>query len=311
MKVVIIGKGEMLSNLIQGVLDAGFDIVGVFRHERTWMHPARLFLHDFFKSSPEVTLIKQFKLHEIKCRSANSEEFKNEILKLNADIILVGTWKEKLRKDIIDLPSIATVNVHPSLLPKYRGPNPYIQTILHGETQSGVTFHLMNEGFDSGALLAQEEVEILPYDTAKELKEKSVVVARVMACELLKILDKNAIKPVPQNENEASYFPNISGDEKMLDFENMTSVQVINTIRALHPYLPAYITYKNVFFVANPYKIKIVAGKGDAGQIIEKNSKNKSLTICCKDGICVQLGGLKLYRMTPLTSLYIEHFVKI
>ena len=311
MKVVILGKGEMLSNLIQGVLDAGFDIVGVFRHERTWMNSTKLFFHDFLKSSPEVTLIKQHKLYEIKCKSANTAEFKNEVLKNNADIILVGTWKEKLNKEIIDLPTIATINVHPSLLPKYRGPNPYIQTILHGEIQSGVTFHLMDEGFDTGALLAQEEVDILPYDTAKELKEKSVVVARVMVCELLKILDKNAIKPIPQNENEALYFPNISGDEMMLDFENMTSVQIVNTIRALHPYLPTYITYKNMFFVVNPYKIQIVEGKGAAGQIVEKDCKEKSLTICCKDGVCIKLSGLNLYHLNPLTSLYIRHFVKI
>ena len=256
MKVVILGKGEMLANLMEGVKDSGFELAAVFRHDRTAMNKFKLFLLDFFKSSPEVTMIKERKIKEIKCKSANSEEFKREIIKLNADIILVGTWKEKLKKEIIDLSTIATINVHPSLLPEYRGPNPYIQTILHGETQSGVTFHLMTEELDKGPVLAQQKVEILPCDTAKELKEKTVFQARLLACEVLKRLNAGIIQPVEQNEAKASYFPNISGDEKMLDFKNQTSAEILNTIRALHPYLPTYITYKNVFFIVNPYKAR-------------------------------------------------------
>ena len=220
MKVVILGKGEMLANLMEGVKDSGFELAAVFRHERTTMNKFKLFLLDFFKSSPEVTMIKERKIREIKCKSANSEEFKREIIKLNADVIFVGTWSEKLKKEIIDLPTIATINVHPSLLPEYRGPNPYIQTILHGETQSGVTFHLMTEELDKGPVLAQQKVDILPCDTAKELKEKTVFQARLLACEVLKRLNAGIIQPVEQNEAKASYFPNISGDEKMLDFNN-------------------------------------------------------------------------------------------
>ena len=325
MKIVLLGKGEMLANLIQGVLDSGFEIAGVFRHERTWMPKYRLFLHDCFKSAPDVTLIKKHKLHEINYKSANSEEFKREILKLNADIILVGTWREKLKKEIIDLPKIATINVHPSYLPKYRGPNPYLQTILHGEVQSGITFHLMTDELDKGPILLQKRIDILPCDTSKELKEKTVFEARIMTCELLKRLNAEIIEPQAQNEDEATYYPNITGDEKMLDFKNMTSTEIINTTRALHPYLPTYITFTlssrtcfgisgmhlTYYFITNPYKINITNIRGKAGQIVNKNSKEKSLTIICKDGIGLKLSGLKLYRLNPLTSLFIKYIVKI
>ena len=311
MKVVILGKGEMLANLMEGVKDSGFELAAVFRHERTTMNKFKLFLLDFFKSSPEVTMIKERKIKEIKCKSANSEEFKREIIKLNADVIFVGTWSEKLKKEIIDLPTIATINVHPSLLPEYRGPNPYIQTILHGETQSGVTFHLMTEELDKGPVLAQQKVDILPCDTAKELKEKTVFQARLLACEVLKRLNAGIIQPVEQNEAKASYFPNISGDEKMLDFKNKTSAEILNTIRALHPYLPTYITYKNVFFIVNPYKARILDKSGAAGQIIAKCSKTRSLTICAKDGKAIKMSGLKAYRLSPLTKFIINNYVKI
>ena len=293
MKVVILGKGPMLANLIEGVNDAGFEVAGVFRHERTWINPFRLFLHDCFKSSPEVTLIKERNLYEIKCKSANSEEFKKEILRLNADIILVGTWRERLKKEIIDLPKIATINVHPSLLPKYRGPNPYLQTILHGEKFSGITFHLMDENYDSGPILAQEKIEILPSYTSKELKGKTVFHARLLCCELLKKLDEGIVMPVPQNEKDATYFPNITGDEKMLDFTKQTSQEIINTVRALHPFLPAYITYKNEFYIVNPYNMKIVDKKGQIGEVVSKDKK--SMTIICKDGVALEMDNLKKY----------------
>lgn len=254
MRVILLGKGEMLSNLIEGTIDANCEIAGVFRYESTM----RRKFSDFFKTSHDLTLIKQYKLHEIKCKSANSEAFKKEILRLNADVILVGTWGEKLKKEIIDLPTIATVNVHPSMLPKYRGPNPYLQTILHRETKSGITFHLMNEEFDKGAILAQKAIKILPNDTGKELKERTVFQARLMCAEVLKKLEYGLVIPIAQNENEATYFHNINPEDMMLDFEKETAEEIHARIRAFHPWLPCYITYKGKYYIPNPYKLKIV-----------------------------------------------------
>ncbi len=280
MKVVILGKGEMLSNLIEGTIDAECEIAGVFRYESTM----RRKFSDFFKTSHDLTLIKQYKLHEIKCKSANSEAFKKEILRLNADVILVGTWGEKLKKEIIDLPTIATVNVHPSILPKYRGPNPYLQTILHRETKSGLTFHLVNKKFDEGAILAQKEIKILPNDTGKELKERTVFQARLMCAEVLKKLEYGLVIPIAQNENEATYFPNIKPEDMMLDFERETAEEIHARIRAFHPWLPCYITYKGKYFIPNPYKLKIV------------NSKTGKFTLKCKCGKYLEMGDVKRYK---------------
>ena len=126
MKVIILGKGDMLTNLIRGCLISGAEIVGVFRYENLFLNKFHLFMHDFFKPSPELTLIKKHKLNDIKLKSANSEAFKDIILKTNADIMIVGTWAEKINADVFNMPKIASINVHPSLLPKYRGSNPYL-----------------------------------------------------------------------------------------------------------------------------------------------------------------------------------------
>ena len=297
MKVVLIGKGEMLANLIEGALEAKAQIAGVFRYERTVLSPFKLFLYDLFKTSHDLTLIKKYKLHEIKCKSANCEKFRRELLRLNTDIMFVGTWSEKLGKQTFAIPRIASINVHPSLLPAYRGPNPYLQTIKHMEKYSGITLHLIDENFDTGAVLAQKRIEILPDDTGKELRSKTVFAARLLTVEVLKRLEFNIIKPIKQDECKASYYPNISEEEMMLDFTQKTAEEIHAHIRALHPWLPCYVTIGKRFYRTNPYKLKIIETITEpAGTIIEKNLKANIVTIACKNKKALQLGGLKLYR---------------
>ena len=167
LKVVIIGYGEMFTNMIAGTLDAGAQIVGVLRHDRVKYIPPIRRLKEIFNPDCDYNYVRSYNLNDMKANSANSASFRKQLLKLNPDIILVASWSEKIEKATFDIPKIATINVHPSLLPKYRGPNPYMQTILHGEEKSGVTFHLMTEKFDAGAILDQRTVEISDSDTGK------------------------------------------------------------------------------------------------------------------------------------------------
>jgi methionyl-tRNA formyltransferase len=314
MKVVIIGKGLLLANLILGALDAGAEIVGVFRYEQTSTNRVKLFFQDLFNPAPELTLINQLKLNQIRLKSVNSQKFQKILLSQNVDLLLVGTWKERISKETFNMPKIATINVHPSLLPAYRGPNPYMQTILHGEEYSGVTLHLVDEKYDCGAILAQEKIKILPSDTSKELRQRTVRVARTLMSNLLKDLNSKILTPVEQNEKNASYFPNISGEEKMLDFTIQSSEEVSRTVRALYPFLPCYITYKNEFFIVNPYKFSILLDTMNgsfAGDIVAKNPDKKSLTIVCKDKKAIRFSDLELYKKKFETAYYIDEVVEL
>ena len=116
MKVILLGKGQMLANMIEAARESDVEIVGVFRYERTLFSGVKLFLNDLFKSSYDLTLIKKYKLPEVKCKSANSEDFRNYVLKTNADLIMVGTWREKLKKETFTMPRIGTVNIHMKIL---------------------------------------------------------------------------------------------------------------------------------------------------------------------------------------------------
>ena len=295
LKIVIIGYGDMFTNMIAGTLDSGSQIVGVFRHDRVkYPRPIR-WLKDIFLSDCDYNYIQSYKLHEIKAKSANSESFRRQLLKLNPDIMIVASWSEKIKKEIFDIPKIATINVHPSLLPKYRGPNPYMQTILHEEKQSGVTFHLMDEKFDSGAILDQRTVEITPSDTGKELKAKTVLKARGAICELLEKLSEDVIFPIAQNEANATYF-STDFDAEILFKDNASKISA--QIRCIHPWSNTYFFTKKSVFVPNPYQITITDNTTpytDAGCVVDVNEKDRSLTIVTGDNKLIRLGGLKLY----------------
>lgn len=321
MKVVILGAGQMLMNLIAGCMDAGCDIVGVFRFDKVKYPLIDRVLIDTFNPSQEFNYIKSYKLYEIKAKSVNSAEFKKEILRLNADIVLVGTWGEKLKKSIINLPKIATVNVHPSLLPKYRGPNPYMQAIKHMEKESGVTFHLMDENFDTGAILLQKKVKIEPKDTGAELRQKIHSVSREGICELIKKLDEEIIIPVAQDESKASYFGQINSDDVMLDFSKSTE-EICAHIKSLHPWSKCYFEYNNNFLYPNPYKLEIVDAKTQRYKdlmqnknitpiIVEKSAKDKSLTILCTDGKLLKMRVSLFGPLWFLTVFFIKFRVHL
>ena len=304
LRVVILGRGEMLLNLIRGSMLAGAEIVGVFRYERLIFPPIFLKFYDFFKSSPALTFTKKHKIYDIPFTSANSENFKRFLVKENVDVVLVGSWCEKLKKEIIDIPVIGTVNVHPSLLPQYRGPNPYLQTILHGEKKSGVTFHLMTEKYDAGPVLAQKEIEILQGDTGKELKNKTVFQARLLCANLLEKLEGGFVIPVEQDESLATYYENVKPEDMTLVFKNETKVENFNPKIAFNPWLKTYFQYGNTFFVINPYKVEIVEAAGDAGMIIDAGGL--SLTVAAINGKALKMSDLRLYRFPLFTKFFIN-----
>ena len=293
MKVIILGKGEMLANLIEGTLLSGAEIVGVMRYEKLFKTRIRLLWDDLCQSNPALTLMKKNNINDINLKSANSESFKNLIVNNNIDIVLVGTWAEKIRKEIFNAPTIGTINVHPSLLPKYRGPNPYLQAIWHGETHSGITFHLMSEEFDAGNILAQARIKIYEQDTGKELRTKTTTTAKFLCAELLKDLQSGCVVPTPQDEKLASYYTEIAPQDMTLNFAKETAKEILLHVRAFHPFRPTYIQERNDFWIVNPYKVFITEQSGMPCEIIKKSKSE--IQICAKDGIALSFKDIKKY----------------
>ena len=306
-RVVIIGYGEMFTNLIAGALDANCEIVGVLRNEMVKYPTFIRKIKDIFNPSLDYNYIKSYNLSEIHAKGVNTEDFKQTLLKLNPDIVIIGSWGEKVSKDIFDIPKIATLNAHPSLLPKYRGPNPYYWVIKNQEKYSGISIHLVDEGFDSGAILAQEEVEIFPTDTGKTLKERTVLKARGLICELLKDLSEDIIIPLTQIEDKSSYYSH--PQNYALDFSK-SAEENFATIRAIYPWDEAY------FY--NDYTCLSALAQGSGvfenntsynkfGTVTCINPENKTIDVLCADNKILRI-HVEHYNKydRPFTKYYIK-----
>jgi len=312
LKVVIIGYGEMFNNMIAGTLDSGSKIVGVFRHDRIKYPRFIRWIKDIVNPDIDYSYIKSYKLHEIKATSANSESFRKQLLKLNPDIMIVASWSEKLEKLTYDMPKTATLNIHPSLLPKYRGPNPYAQVIKNREKKSGVTIHLMDDGLDTGAILDQREVEILPSDTGKELKAKTALTARGAICELLQKMSEDVVFPVLQKEENATYYSNDYDTD--IDFSKPVE-DIIAQIRGIHPWGRCYFYHKGVAIYPNPYRLTVINANTEGhktGEVVSTDFNDKSITVVCPEGKLLRMGGIKLYGTYRrfLTKGYIRRIIK-
>ena len=312
LKVVIIGYGEMFTSLIAGTLDSGCEIVGVLRKDTIKYPHIIKKLKDIINPSVEYNYIKSYKIPEIEGakgkKGLNSENFRKALLKLNPDIILVGSWGEKIEKATYDIPKIASVNAHPSLLPKYRGPNPYFWAIKNMEKESGVTFHLIDNGYDTGAILAQEIVKIYPSDTGKSLKEKIVLTARGVCCELLKTLNEDLIIPLKQNEEKASYFS--FPDELELDFKK-SAEENYATIRAIYPWGKSWFYNDNTALTPNPHLTFVEDNDTEyktPATIAHIDVKTKTLSVVCGDGKLLKMSGINLYNNCdkPFTRNYMK-----
>lgn len=282
MRIILVGYGEMASELLLGLNEAGHDVVGIFRWNRAKMPPIKRFLMDYFNPEKFYSIIKQLNMPEIGAKSINSDEFFNQALKLQPDIILVGSWGEILNQRIMNLPKIACINVHPSLLPKYRGPNPYIETIRNGEVQTGVSFHLMSRDLDAGPILMQETINISDEDTGFSLRTKCTFKARAMVKEVLAGLSEGATMPIAQNEEQATYFPRMTIRDAVIDWGN-SSQEIYNQVRALNNWQSCYSLHGDAFLKFNQVKMIDVETTAKPGEVINK-----------KNGLAVATGDKKV-----------------
>ena len=314
LKVVIIGYGEMFTNLIAASLDANCNIVGVLRKD-TIKYPTFIKkIKDMINPSVEYSYIKSYNLPEINnVKSVNSEKFRKKLLKLNPDIILVGSWGEKIEKKTYDIPKIASINAHPSLLPKYRGPNPYFWVIKNMEQETGVTFHLIDENFDTGSILAQEIVKIYPSDTGQSLKQRLVLTARGVCCELLKTLNEDLIIPLKQNEKNASYYS--YPEELVLDFKK-SAEENYALIRAAHPWNKTVFFHDITALTPNPHKTCIEDNKSDYkkfGTVTFVDAQTKTISVLCGNDKILKMSEIVLYKKCdrPFTGNYIRREIKV
>jgi len=183
-----------------------------------------------------------------------------QLADLHPDVIVVAAFGQILPKPVLDIPKYGCLNIHPSLLPKYRGASPVAAAILSGDEVSGVSIMLMEAGMDTGPVLAQEKVFISPPDTTGSLTAKLSLVAAQMLPLVLERWAKGEIAPRPQDEAQASYSSRIVKEDGEINW-HLSAVELWRRVRAFQPWPGAY-----TFWQAKRLEIiEAVPQPGEAG----------------------------------------------
>ncbi len=214
----------------------------------------------------------------------NSRDFLKAIKKLNPDILCLVAYGHILSSEILNLPNLASINLHPSLLPKYRGAAPIQWAIINGEKYTGVTTLLIDPKIDHGDILLQKRIEIKGSETFGELEK---ILSKIGASLLLETIDNfEELKPVPQLNEETTYAPKITKEMRKIDWHR-SATEIANLINAFSPKPLTYTIFRN-----RQLEILLAsksATQGDAGKIIKARG---TLLLGTNEG-CVELKILK------------------
>ena len=202
------------------------------------------------------------------------------VLDAKPDIIITAAFGQFIPNIILEYPEYGCINVHGSLLPKYRGGSPIQTSIIHGEEETGITVMYMASKMDSGNIIAQRSIPILDTDDNGSMFEKLSVLGRDLLLEVLPSIFDKTNPSIPQDESKVTYAYNITHEQQFIDW-NKTSKEIVNLIRGLSPN-PTALTSINGTII-KVYKAKEVTTDlvGKPGEVIKLN---KELLVATKDG---------------------------
>lgn len=190
---------------------------------------------------PVKILAKQHNLPVIQPESLKDNQAMQQLRDWDPDLIVVAAFGQILRSEVLELPMFGCVNVHASLLPRWRGAAPIQASILHGDEKTGVTIMKMDPGLDTGPVLSQRATDILPGETAGELSSRLADLGAELLAETLPSYLNGNIQPEIQNDSLATYAPRLNKSDGELDF-NKSATDLERQVRAFSPW-PGAFTY--------------------------------------------------------------------
>jgi methionyl-tRNA formyltransferase len=188
---------------------------------------------------PVKMFAEQYHLTVLQPERAKDQEFMDAFRKLAPDLVAVAAFGQLLPKGILDLPPLGCINVHPSLLPKYRGAAPLNWTIIQGETRTGVTIMRMDEGMDSGDILLQEATPIGPEETVGELHDRLAKTGAELLLKTIQMIEDGTVRRTPQDHAAATFAPRLKKEDGIIDWQRNAD-EIVHLILGLSPSPCAY-----------------------------------------------------------------------
>ncbi|RTQ88916.1 methionyl-tRNA formyltransferase [Lysinibacillus telephonicus] len=220
-------------------------------------------------------------LHVIQPEKLHDSSELDEILSLNPDIIITAAFGQILPKKLLDAPRLGCINVHASLLPKYRGGAPIHQAILDGEEKTGVTIMYMAEKLDAGDIISQREIAIEETDDTGSMFDKLSILGRDLLKDTLPLIVKGKNERLKQDETKATFAHNISREQERIDWSKDART-VFNQVRGLSPWPTAYTTFQGDNVKVWAAKMGLTSTNAEPGEVIKINKD--SFEVAAGDG---------------------------
>ncbi len=234
MRIAFLGTPDFAVPSLRALNNAGYEIAGVFTQ------PDRPKGRGKALSAPAVKACAlELGLDVYQFEKIKSAEGVAALKKISPELMVTAAFGQILSREILEIPSLGCINVHASLLPKYRGAAPIQWAVINGEKVTGVTTMFTDIGLDTGDMLLKRELEILPNETAGELFDRLSVLGAQVLLDTLKSLEAGTLVRVKQDETQASYYPIIKKEDGLMDF-NASPEQTVNFVRGMTPWPGAY-----------------------------------------------------------------------
>lgn len=235
MNIVFFGTPDFARDSLKALYEAGHNIMAVVTNPDK---PKGRGMKMLMSEVKEYALEKELKIYQpIKVRK--NTEFIEEIKNMNPDIICVVAYGKILPKAILDIPKLGCINVHGSLLPKYRGAAPIQWSVLNGDKETGITTMYMDEGMDTGDMIYKEVVEIGEYETTGELWDRLSLLGGKLLVKTVEDIEKG-IAPRIKQEGEFSIAPMLDREIAKIDWNEKSAEEIKNLVRGLNPFMGAY-----------------------------------------------------------------------
>ncbi len=295
LRIVFMGTPDFAERSLEKVYEAGHKIEAVVTNMDK---PKGRGMKMIASPVKQFAIEKGLKIYQPQ-KVRNNPEFIEEIKNINPDVICVVAYGKILPKELLDIPKLGCINVHGSLLPKYRGAAPIQWAVLNGDKTTGITTMYMNEGMDTGDMILKEEVEIGADETTGELWDRLADIGAKLLIETLELIEKGKALREKQGE-DFTLAPMLNKEMAKIDWENKKAVEIKNLVRGLNPIMGAYsyINGKKIKF----WRVDVISEKElekefpelgeykykmpniEAGTVLFSNAK-KGLYIKANDGI--------------------------
>jgi len=290
MRILFIGTGDIGMPTLQALLKSEHEIVGVVTQPDKPVGRAQTIEPPPIKKALTATKIRVLQPERIKDRQAIEE-----IHALTPDVIVVMAYGQILPSDILEVPKITCLNLHASLLPRWRGAAPIQAAIAAGDRKTGITVMYMNEGLDTGDILLQCAIDIEPTDTGGSLHDRLAKVAPETLLESLELLENGRAPRIPQHDALATYASKLKREDGKIDWTNPADA-IERKIRAFDPWPGAFMKYDGQNLMI--FSATILALRGTPGEILQSE---KELVIAAGEG-ALSLGQVQLEGKRRMTA---------